>query len=157
MGEDYRPALDFPEIMWFNHPDFKSALESDPGFSRSFRSWSMDPGVPFLIGNVPIPVADYLSVPTQGVFLSSETFKKQLSHHPEIVPDYYAVVPVTFREGEVYQEEVPGKVQFLWEAGAFGFEATVKRTSKEELFLVSFFRAARKRMKRTRQKFQRVL
>jgi hypothetical protein len=101
-------------------------------------------------------VADYLGVSTLNVLLSAATYQKQVDHHPEIIPDYYAVVPIIFRDGEIYEDETPEKVQFIWEVGTFGFEATLKKTANGEIYLVSFFRAGRKRVKRTRRKFRRI-
>jgi len=87
--------------------------------------------------------------------LSEETYSKQVARHQEIRPAFYAVVPTLLRDGEVF-EQAKGKVQFIWEVGCFGYEATVKATRRGELFLVSFFRAKRSRTEKTRRTYRRV-
>ena len=143
------------EWEWCKHPGFLNAVNEDPSFSLRFASWIRAPMAPTSIGQVLQVVANHLGGKDRTVLLSAETYAKQVAHHPEVVPDFYAVLQVMFREGEVYAKE-PGRVQFVWEAGTFGFEATVKCTRHGELFLVSFFRAKEPWIKKTRRKCRRV-
>jgi len=157
MTEENESRVEVVTFEWRTHPDFKKVLIDGSDFSIVFLSWTQENFSPFEIGSVPLEIADLLQATSQTVLLSPETFQKQQNRHPEISPDYYAVVPVIFEQGEAYEQEPQTKVQFVWEAGGFGFEATVKRTAKGEIYLVSFFRAKRGRIQKTRRKYRRVL
>ena len=141
---------------WSAHPSLASALAGSPSLPTALANWAQSSESPFQIGEVPPEVAQYLQASTCTVMLSFDTFQKQQNHHPEISPEFYALVPVIFREGEAFEQDSPAKAQFIWQAGPYGFEATVKRTIRGEIFLVSFFRAKRTRIEKTRQKFRRV-
>ena len=122
---------------WSSHPGLASALAESPYLPTALIDWTRFSESPFQIGEIPPGVAQYLQASTCTVMLTSDTFQKQQNHHPEISPEFYALVPVIFREGEAFEQDSPAKAQFIWQAGPFGFEATVKRTSKGEIFLVS--------------------
>ena len=141
---------------WCDHPVFLRAVNEDASFSSRFGAWVRTPAAPVPIGEVLPSVAQHLGSEDRTVLLSAETYAKQVAHHPEVLPEFYATLQVIFREGEVYAKE-PGRVQFVWEVGKFGFEATVKITAKSELFLVSFFRAKGPWIRTTRRKYRRVL
>jgi len=140
---------------WHTHPDLLEVMEKHPKFSSAFATWIADPETLFRIGQVPEAVAAHLGAETTTVFLSKESYSKQLDHHAEVRPDHYVVVPVMFLDGEAY-DLGKSKIQFVWEAGTLGFEATIKVTIKKELYLVSFFKVKRKRIENTRRKYRRV-
>jgi hypothetical protein len=155
MRDELDPGMATAQFERFTHPVLRKAVEGGTCFISAFVFWADEPGAPFPIGEVPLEVAAHLGSTTQTVLLSADTYAKQVDHHPEITPPFYAILPVIFQEGEAY-EYMGTKIQFVWEAGVSGFEVTVKVTAVGELFLVSFFRAKRSRIEKARRKYRRV-
>lgn len=117
MDELKKPLYVMVSFEWSSHPGLASALAESPYLPTALIDWTRFSESPFQIGEIPPGVAQYLQASTCTVMLTSDTFQKQQNHHPEISPEFYALVPVIFREGEAFEQDSPAKAQFIWQAG----------------------------------------
>lgn len=140
---------------WSVSPLLNHAMTEGQELSRAFITWSQEGRDLFHFGDAPPEVVEILEANSSTVVMSPVTYAKQVQRHGELDLDLYGILPRALLLGEVYNIG-PRKVQFILEIDDFGFEATVKCTSCGELFLVSFFRAKKARVKKTRERYPRV-
>jgi hypothetical protein len=100
-----------------------------------------------------------LGANTLRVTLSYATLQKQQKSHPDLLLDYYRVLPPALRMGAFYQDDRRTAVVFYTDVHQFSanFRVAIKATARgDELYVLSFFKLRDADLKAQIRKMKRL-
>ena len=142
-----------PIPQWF-HREARTFAKENPEIANAAIVKIKDQGFKDRLGHLPValfgdraraqmkPLTEPKVTPTRLVLLSPENAVKQVGHHPTIGMSDYRFLDEMIEKGETFEESRKAHhLLFFRRFNGQLYEAVVKQTRNNELFLLSFHRA----------------
>ena len=140
-------------ISRFFHRQARTFAQENPEIAKAERVEIEDQAFKNRLGHLPValfgdraraklkPLTEPKVTPTRLVLLSPENAVKQVGHHPTIGMSDYRFLDEMIEKGETFESRKAHHLLFFRRFNGQLYEAVVKQTRNNELFLLSFHRA----------------
>ena len=152
-----------PIPQWF-HREAGTFAKKNPKIAKAERVEIEDQAFIDRLGHLPValfgdraraklkPLTGPEVTPTRVVRLSPETAVKQAGHHPELGIPHYRRLPDMIEHGETTINADGKHLSFIQRLDGHWYEAVVKQTPNNELFLKTFHRVHDHDLKRSKRR-----